>query len=191
MRLPEDRPTGLRLVSLAGPWWRIDHARPREWDWTPFPTPLHRFDSAGGTVRVRYAASSAAGAARERYRDTGSYVPADHAGHWLVALAGRVRVVDLRSARTLDALGLDDRISTSHERRAVRAAQQLADRAVSWWGEHVHGIAYRSRTTPASSLNLAFFEWAPLQPEARRLEDAGGLLDELIVAHGFTVGFGR
>lgn len=181
----------MRLATLVGPWWRIDHAPPSEWDWTPFATPLHRFDSANGSRRVRYAASSAAGAARERHRDTGSYVPADHAGHWLVTLTGGVRAVDLRSERTLDALGLDDRVSTSYERGVVANAQRLTDAAVSWWGERVQGIAYRSHTTPESSLNLAFFEWTPLEAEARRFADAGDLLDELIVAHGFTVGVDR
>ncbi len=177
------------MRSVAGPWWRLDGEPPDQWSWRPFDSPRFRFDSAEGVVRVRYASSSAVGAARERYRDTGSYVPADHAGHLVVRCDGRVRVLDLRSERVLDLLGLDDRISTGREPAVWAAAQALTDRVVAWWGERCHGVAYRSRTTPESAANLAFFEWAPFEYSAVELADARELRDELVVAYGFTVGF--
>lgn len=146
-------------------------------------------DSASGTLRVRYAATSAHGAARERYRDTGSYIPPDHSTHYLVTLTptAPLRVLDLRREAALDTLGLDDRISTGHEADVSAAAHLLTDRVVTWWGEAVHGIAYRSRTTPQSSVNVAFFHHAPLAGRSQRLDRARRLLDSLVVRHGFTI----
>lgn len=150
--------------------------------------PRSRFDSASGSARVRYAATAPHGA-RERYRDTGSYIPQDHAGHYLVALTSDLWVFDLRREATLDALGLDDRISTGHEPEIWAAAQELSDLVRRWWGESIHGIAYRSRTTPETSANLAFFEHAPLVGRSIRLDRARRLGDELIVRYGFTIAF--
>lgn len=62
--MPEDAP------AAHGRWWRFDGSDPRIWAWTPFPEPLHRFDPLSGRFRVRYAASSLAGAVMERF---GSY----------------------------------------------------------------------------------------------------------------------
>ncbi|MGH9004845.1 MAG: RES domain-containing protein, partial [Acidimicrobiia bacterium] len=127
--------------------------------------------------------------ARERYRDTGSYIPPDHAGHYLVTLTGDLRVLDLRRETTLDALRLDDRISTGHEPEIREAAQQLSDLVRRWWGESVHGIAYRPRTTPETSVNVAFFEHAPLRGRSVRLDRARRLGDQLVVRYGFTIDF--
>ena len=157
--------------------------------WEPHPVPRYRFDSAAGATRVRYAATASHGAARERYRDTGSYIPPDHAGHYLVTLTGDLQVLDLRREATLDALGLDDRISTGHEPEIWEAAQQLSDLARRWWGEKIHGIAYRPRTTPETSVNVAFFAHAPLRGRSIRLDRARRLSDQLVVGYGFTVDF--
>lgn len=191
MGLPTERPDGLRLSSLPGSWWRIDNESPDHWSWEPFPKPRYRFDALSGQVRVRYAARAAVAAARERYRDTGSYIPSDHADHVVAELGDRVRVLDVRNERTLDLLGLDDRISTGREPEIQKTAWELTDRACDWWGERIQGIVYRLRTTP-SSLGLAFFEWTPLE-SARPvpLRAAADLLDELIIAHAFTIGFDR
>jgi hypothetical protein len=138
---------------------------------------------------VRYAARSDEGAARERYRDSGSLIPADHAGHHLVTLTGRVRVLDLRNERVLDALGLDDQISTSRADPWFNAAHRLTDAARGWWGTRIEGIAYRSRTTPETSTNLAFFEHAPLDGTSVQLAECSDLLDRLVVARAFTINF--
>lgn len=155
----------------------------------PFAEPRYRYDSAAGSWRVRYAARSEEGAARERYRDSGSLIPVDHADHQLVALTGRVRVLDLRNEDILDALGLDDQISTSRADPCFNAAHRLTDAARAWWGDRIEGIAYRSRTTPETSTNLAFFEHAPLTGKSTPLAQCTGLLDRLVLARGFTVEF--
>ena len=138
---------------------------------------------------MRYAARSDEGAARERYRDSGSLIPADHATHSLVTLTGRVRVLDLRQERVLDALLLDDQISTSRSDPWWDAAHRLTDAAHQWWGGHVQGIVYRSRTTPETSTNLAFFAHAPLAGTSVPLETRADLLDRLVLTRGFTVDF--
>lgn len=176
-------------MSIPGPFFRIEANPHGGWNWTPFPDPRYRFDSAAGLWRVRYAARSDEGAARERYRDSGSLVPTDHATHSLVTLTGRVRVLDLRQESVLDALHLDDQISTSRTNPWWEAAHRLTDSAQEWWGEHVHGIVYRSRTTPATSLNLAFFAHAPLTGRSVQVETCADLLDRLVLTRGFTVDF--
>lgn len=188
-QFPAARPAGLRLRSLAGTFHRLDGDPPDAWSWEPFQEPRHRFDSAAGLVRVRYASTTRVGAARERYRDTDSFVPADHASHHLVTLTGRVRVLDLRREATLDALGLDDQISTSRAADWWDAAHRLTDAAVGWWGDRVHGFLYRSRTTPERSTNLVFLSNAPLEATSVPLGGAADYLDELVVAAGFTVDF--
>lgn len=138
---------------------------------------------------MRYAARSDEGAARERYRDSGSLIPADHATHSLVTLTGRVRVLDLRQERVLDELLLDDQISTSRSDPWWDAAHRLTDAALRWWGDRVQGIVYRSRTTPETSTNLAFFAHAPLTGASVLLQTRADLLDRLILTRGFTVDF--
>lgn len=179
----------MRLISLPGPFFRIDTQPVGAWSWTPFTDPKYRFDSAAGAWRVRYAARSDEGAARERYRDSGSFIPADHAGHHLGTLTGRVRVLDLRNEAVLDALALDDQISTSRADPWFHAAHRLTDAVRGWWGNHIEGIAYRSRTTPETSTNIAFFEQAPLHGTSVPLAQCSELLDRLVVARAFTVDF--
>jgi hypothetical protein len=48
---------------------------------------------------------------------------------------------------------------------------------------------YRSRTTPATSANLAFFSPEAFTIEARPLAECVEVLDDLVVRHRFTVGF--
>ena len=176
-------------MSIPGPFFRVDAQPFARWNWAPFPVPRHRFDSATGLWRVRYAARSDEGAARERYRDSGSLIPADHATHSLVTLTGRVRVLDLRQESVLDELLLDDQISTARSDPWWEATHRLTDSARRWWGDHVQGIAYRSRTTPETSVNLAFFAHAPLAGVSVPLRTRSDLLDRLILTRGFTVDF--
>lgn len=98
-------------------------------------------------------------------------------------------MVDLRREAILDALGLDDRISTGHEPDVWEAAQQLSDLVRGWRGQAVHGIAYRSRTTPETSTNVAFFAHAPLLGRSVRLDRARRLADQLVVRYCFTIDF--
>lgn len=106
-----------------------------------------------------------------------------------MTLTGRARVLDLRNEDVLDALGLDDQISTSRADPWFHAAHRLTDAVRTWWGDHIEGIAYRSRTTPETSTNLAFLEHAPLIAASIPLLQCGELLDRLVVARGFAIDF--
>ncbi len=169
-------------------WFRLDTADPRDWDWDPFPTARYRFDSASGKHRVRYAAWSARGAMRERFDHVRRWVTAAELDLHLVELTGRVRVLDVRTEATLDALGFDDQVSTSRSPQVWGTCQLLTDRVVDWFGDRVDGLVYRSRTTPQRSANLAFFGSAALQARSLgRLRDHEDLLVACIASDGFTV----
>lgn len=189
---PPERPAGIRRRSLpaGAELWRIDTAAPRAWRWEGMEAPRSRFDPASGGFRVRYAALTPVGAARERYLDSGLYIPPDHADHHLVRLQAtrRLRVVDLRTEATLEALCVDDRISTGHERHVWEACQRLTDAVRVWWPD-LDGLLYRSRTTPASSFNVAFFSTAAFTTRARPLRVCQAELDAWVLEHHFTVGF--
>ncbi|MEO6712478.1 MAG: RES family NAD+ phosphorylase [Mycobacteriales bacterium] len=178
----------MRIVDAA--WWRIDAAAPADWGWEPFPSPRHRFDSAAGLFRVRYAARTERAAFRERFADEGRRISAAHQSDHLVEITGRLRVLDLRNEHTLDALRLDDEVNVGRDPRVLTTAQQLADRLVGWYGDSLHGLLYRSRTTPSASPNLAFFGSAPTT-----LVDRGPLsrrtatLARLILRDRFAVEF--
>lgn len=191
-RFPEARPGGLRRRSITrgATFWRLDDRPAEEWAWSGFPAPRHRFDPESGRFRVRYAGLSIAGAARERYLATGRYIPADHRAHHLVRLQARypLTVLDLRTEANLDALGVDDRISTGREAAVWAAAHRLADSARRWWDD-LDGLIYRSRTTPSTSVNLAFFSLDPFTAESRALVDAADVLTDLVLNHGFTLGW--
>lgn len=190
--LPEHRPVGLRRSQLpAGrELWRIEATQPDGWTWEGFPEPRYRFDPASGTFRTRYAARTIAGAARERYRDVGLYVPADHKDHHLVRLVPErdLRVFDLRVQRNLDVLHVDDQINTGQHGSVWHTCHDLADAAYRWWPD-LDAIVYRSRTTPATSANVAFFAAEAFAVEAWSLEDRPDILTDLVLRHDLTVGW--
>lgn len=184
-----DKPTGVGLMTSRWKVFRLDSTAAEQWSWDAYPAPSYRFDSHSGLFRVRYAATTVAGAAREVYLDTGKLIPADAATkHWC-ELEGELSVLDLRDEDTLDALGFDARISTSYEDHVQAACRALTDRVHDWWGTDVHGIAYSSRTTPTTSTNLAFFEQAPLTGTSRELRECGEVLEDLVLRGGFQVDF--
>lgn len=187
-RLPSRRPAGLRLGTLRHAWYRIDAERPDAWSWRAFPKPRNRFDPAAAGFRVRYAGDAPRVAMRERFDATRRVVRAGQLDLQLVELTGAVRVLDLRSDRVLDALGLDDQINTSREPGVWDACHHLADLVHAWFGERCDGIVYRSRTTPERSANLAFFAHAPLTARPLgSLRDQEQLLVACAGAEGFTI----
>lgn len=101
-----------------------------------------------------------------------------------------MRVLDLRSEQTLEVLRLDDEANVGRDPRVLRTTQLLSDRLVDWYGDALHGLLYRSRTTPSASPNLAFFDAAPIE-----LSDRGPLagrtatLARLIIRERFAVEF--
>jgi hypothetical protein len=138
--------------------------------------------------RVRYAGDSQRVTMRERFDAEGRIVSEDALDLGLVQLTGRLRVVDLRTDRALDALGLDDQINTARAPGVWTGCQQLTDLIHNWYGQRCHGIVYRSRTTPQRSANLAFFEHAPLTATSLgRLGEQTSLLATAVVSDGFIV----
>jgi hypothetical protein len=190
--LPNVRPVGLRSRSVAAGTevWRVDATEPAVWTWEGFPGPRFRFDPASGAFRTRYAGSTLVGAFRERYRATGLVIPSDHATHYLVRLVGgrRLRVLDLRTEQNLDALDVDDQISTGQHADVWDTCHRLADAARRWWTE-LDAIVYRPRTTPATSANFAFFTDDAFAIESWILADRADILTDLVLRHGFTVGW--
>jgi hypothetical protein len=188
--LPARRPVGLRRRGLepGTELWRIDAAPPASWVWDGFPAPRHRFDPASGSFRARYASRSLVGAARERYRASGLFVPADHARHHLVQLVATrdLRVFDLRAQHNLDVLDLDDQVSTGQHPDVWDTCHRLADAARIWWDD-LDAIIYRSRTTPPSSLSVAFFATDAFQAQSWAFADRADIVADLVLNHGFTV----
>ena len=182
------RPRGLQLVTFRRSWYRIDVAEPRAWSWRPYATPRSRFDSAAGRFRVRYAGQEARVAMRERFDEQRRRLTTADLDLNLVELTGAIRVLDLRRDQTLDALGLDDQVSTSRAPDVWSACQQLIDRVHDWFGERCEGFVYRSRTTPERSANLAFFKAARLTAKnLGTLREQPTLIDSCIVTDGFDV----
>jgi hypothetical protein len=188
--LPAQRPSGLqsRRVRVGTELWRVEATHPSEWTWEGFAEPRYRFDPVSGGFRTRYAATRLVGAFRERYRATGSVVPADHAGQRLIRLVTTrsLRVLDLRTERNLDALQVDDQISTGQHEAAWDTCQHLADAARRWWPD-LDAIVYRSRTSPSISANYAFFGINGFTHESWPLAERIDVLVDLVLREGFTV----
>lgn len=181
-------PRGLRLSSISATWWRLDRDPPDRWGWSPYAAPLQRFDSATGAFRTRYAARSARGALREAFDWSGRVLADADLDRRLVQLEGTLRVLDLRREAVLDALGLDDRISTARDLATWQRCHELIDEAAGHYGDRCHGLLYRSRTTPQTSANLAFLAHAPLRArDLGPLRAQRAVLDAAIIGDGFTV----
>lgn len=177
---------------LTSATWHLHRLEARpfiEWSWVPHPTPRFRFDSTSGARRVRYATTAAHGVARERYYDVGRMVPADHGDHQWTELDGHLSLLDLADDAALTALGLDAGICTGYEPDVTAACHQLTDAVHDWWGYAVDGFSYTSRTTPAASINVAFFDQAPLVGHSATLASRADLHGELVVTGGLTLGF--
>lgn len=189
---PDDRPVGLRRRSVpaGSEIWRIETTSPTDWDWAGYAEPRYRFDPKSGAFRTRYAGATLVGAFRERYRSTGLVIPADHRTHHLARLvaARNLRVLDLRTDKNLDALRVDDQISTGQHPEVWDTCHRLADATRRWWGD-IDAIVYRSRTTPESSLNFAFFDSGGFDIVSSPLGDRVDVLSDLVLHHGFTIGW--
>ena len=194
--LPDARPVGLRRrrIDAGTELWRVEAAPPEDWTWTGFPTARYRFDPESGAFRTRYAAGTLVGAFRERYRPTGLMIPADHSEHRLVRLiaARHLRVLDLRTESNLDVLGIDDQINTGQHDEVWATCHRLADAVKRWWPstDALDAVVYRPRTTPETSINYAFFALEPFAFESWPLAGRTDVLTDLVLRHGFTVGWG-
>lgn len=172
-------------------WWRIDDEHPDDWSWEAFAVPRHRFDPPSGRFRMRYAVNDPVAAARERFP---SRRLADaHGGLHLVRLESPPSSLPLTHQRTLDVLGLDDRINTgrvgvvSDGGPLLASSQTLSDRVWDWWDGAPPPITYRTRASP-SARSIAFGEHvAWTRVTGRTLREARALLVSLVVHHGFDV----
>jgi hypothetical protein len=115
---------------------------------------------------------------------------------WLVRLAAMPAGLRLTRQTTLDALGLDDRVSTGRidlgsRRRPdplLDTCGRLADAVYDWWDGRPPPLVYRTRTMPEVGRTIAFTEWtSPRVESAGRLRDAAALHAYLVLGAGFTV----
>jgi len=110
--------------------------------------------------------------------------------------------LDLTRQAVLDALGLDDRVSTGRIEAAGRAdpdplletCGRLADAVFDWWQRHPPPLVYRTRSMPSIARSVAFTApaaatatAAPAVVSVRRLAEATALHAHLVVRAGFTV----
>ena len=177
-----------RHLGVGTELWRIDVATPASWSWEGFLVPRYRFDPASGSFRARYAGRSLVGAARERYRASGLFVPADHARQHLVQLVPKrdLCAFDLRAQQNLDVLDLDDQISTGQHPAVWDTCHRLVDAARAWWDD-LDAIIYRSRPTPTRSVNVAFFSTDAFRAQSWVFVEREDIVVDLVLRHGFTV----
>jgi hypothetical protein len=177
---------------VPGAWWRIDNEHPYDWQWHGFPQPCHRFDPPSGRFRVRYGASRAVAAARERF--PGKILNGIDGELFLVELTIATSALVLTHQSVLDALGLDDRINTGRidlpgpqGDALLDTSQSLADAVFDWWNGSPPALVYRTRTVP-SARSVAFTSSVGINiVRARPLREARRLLAVLVARHGFTV----
>jgi hypothetical protein len=96
----------------------------------------------------------------------------------------------------LDALGVDDRVSTGRidptrttdPDPLLDVCGRLADAVNDWWGHDAPPLIYRSRTTPSVGRSIAFTQEAsPRTLIARPLREATALHAHLVLRAGFIV----
>lgn len=156
--------------------------------------PRGRFDPISGRFRVRYAANRAGAAARERF--PARMLTEVDGDLWLVRLEALPAGLRLTRQATLDALGLDDRVSTGRidvggRRRSdplLDTCGRLVDAVYDWWDGRPPPLVYRTRTMPEVGRTIAFMEWtSPVVASAGRLREATALHAYLVLGAGFTV----
>lgn len=115
---------------------------------------------------------------------------------WLVQLTIETSVLALTHQSNLEALGLDDRVSTGRIDINNRAdpdpildiCANLADAVHDWWNGTPPPLLYRSRIMPGIGRNLAFSATTATIPvQARPLREASALHTYLVLRAGFTV----
>lgn len=110
-------------------------------------------------------------------------------------LEGPPRALHLTHQHNLDALDVDDRISTGRLDQPLpegtdpllSVCQGLSDAIFDWWAAAPPPIVYRTRSVP-SARSMAFTRTCAWQSmRSRPLRDATALLVALVTHHGFTV----
>lgn len=146
-----------------------------------------------GRFRVRYAASRAVVAARERF--PGRILTESEGSLWLVRLDDMPSALHLTHQANLDALGVDDRVNTGRidvdrgddPDPLLDTCGRLMDAFYDWWNGRPPPIVYRARTSP-SGRSVVFTATAQAKVDsAEPLRDATALLVYLVMHAGFTV----
>jgi hypothetical protein len=115
---------------------------------------------------------------------------------WLVAIEGMPSAMHLTHQGNLDALGLDDRVSTGRIDVGARrdpdplldTSGRLSDAVYDWWNGAPPPLVYRSRTMPERGRNIAFSQpSSPRVAAVGRLRDATTLHAHLVLRAGFIV----
>jgi len=141
---------------------------------------------------VRYAASSPVAACCERF--PGRHLSPADGRLYLVKLAVEEPALHLTHQRTLDALGLDDRINTGrvdlpgpNGDPLLDVCQGLVDAVHDWWDGTPPALVYRTRTVP-SARSMAFGATTRTEvTQVRTLREAHHLIAILVARHGFVV----
>lgn len=114
---------------------------------------------------------------------------------WLVELGEMPSALNLTRQAVLDALGIDDRISTGRIEVTGRtdpdplldASGRLMDAVYDWWHSHPPPIVYRTRSMP-DARSIAFTAAAGAGVVgAHPLRTATALHVHLVLRAGFTV----
>ena len=155
--------------------------------------PRHRFDPLSGRFRIRYAANRPAVAARERFP---ARILTEVDGElWLVRLGDMPSSLYLTHQANLDALGVDDRVSTGRlfvdraeeDDPLLNTCGQLMDDLYDWWRGQPPPLVYRTRTAPVGRSIAFTIDAAPKVHEARPLRNATALHVHLVLRFGFIV----
>jgi hypothetical protein len=115
---------------------------------------------------------------------------------WVVRIDSVPPSLHLTHQSNLDALNLDDRVSTGRVNPTSRSdpdpllqtCGRLVDAVYDWWGGSPPTMLYRSRTVPSTGRSNAFSEWASVRARVvGRLRDAHALQTELVLRAGLMV----
>jgi hypothetical protein len=155
-----------------------------------FGAPRHRFDPPSGRFRVRYAANRADAAALERF--PARTITGADGDIQLVLLHGRPAALHLTRQANLEALKLDDRVSTGRlddtdDDPLLATSQALSDAVYDWWDTKPPPLVYLARSMP-SARSVAFTAstgWDAIT--SWPLREATTLLAHLVIRRDFTV----
>jgi hypothetical protein len=138
---------------------------------------------------VRYGANRVDAAALERF--PGRTITEGDGDVQLVCLEGSPPALHLTHQGNLEALGLDDRISTGRLDEGpdplLAHSQVLSDAVYDWWDAAPPPLVYRTRAMP-SARSIAFTVmtgWDTIT--SRPLREATLLLAHLVIHRDFTV----
>lgn len=169
----------LEVLEWRAPLWRIQKGA--EPNYRIYENPRYRFDAPGGQYAAVYTNDSWLGVFGEVYVDRRGrrMGMGDRSLHLVRITAGRpLRIVDLRSNKTLSALGLDARISTGEDYEVCQTWALALHGAFP----EIDGLRYAPRKAGEEFSNAVLF--AGRCADALAYSSQGRLeeLDEVVLA---------